>query len=69
MSFLRNLNAGISGILVRAGKDAGLDFEVRVNNWEIGDRALPEYFGTCKVTPEFLRAFRNLCEKHKCGEE
>ena len=70
MSFLLNLNAGLAEILSRHGDPGGkIAFEVRVNNWKNGDPLLPEYFGMCEVTPDFLRDFRKLCEKHKCGEK
>jgi hypothetical protein len=68
MSFLLNLNNGLSHILPRLGKDKQVHFEIRVNNRERGDKDLPEYFGMCYVTPKFLRDLRKLCEKHRCGE-
>ena len=70
MSFLHNLNEGLAQILPRSNPEAELDFEVKINNWHApdGDQALPTYFGACRVTPKFLRAFRDLCEKHKVGE-
>lgn len=70
MSFQRNLREGLAQILPRVPVERELDFEVRINNWNApdGDRELPTYYGCCKVTPKFLRAFRDLVEKHKLGE-
>lgn len=67
MSFLINLRAGLAEILSRGGKRT-YHFRVHVNSWDQGDKTLPEYLGMCEVTDDFLRDFRKLCEKHRCGE-
>jgi len=68
MSFLMNLHAGLGHILSRIKSGDKVGFEVRVNNWKNGNVGIPEYFGMCEVTPEFLLEFKVLCEKHQCGE-
>ena len=69
MSFLLNLGEGLARILAGHGNATDkIHFIVHVNNWKYGDPQLPEYLGICRVTPAFLRDFKKLCIKHKCGE-
>lgn len=69
MSFLINLREGLNAIVAK--RRLLYSFEVQVNNWAAGpgDTDVPNYFGTCEVTPEFLMDFKRLCEKHRCGEK
>lgn len=70
MSFLLNLREGIAQILSWHGNaPEKIHFLVHVNKHKYGDAQLPEYLGICHVTPEFLRDFKKLCIKHKCGEK
>jgi hypothetical protein len=70
VSFQRNLREILAQLLPRSKPEATFSLEIKINNWQApdGDRNLPTYFGACRVTPKFLHAFRDLCEKHKLGE-